>query len=197
MSRRLCLAILPALLMTAGVARAEWRAAEQLVTYAVSGNTGMELYESIGRNGPLIRGKVRTIAHTQFKLLWSRDYQPRGTACVLASARPNLTITYTLPKPSTVLVPALKAKWDVFLAGIRKHEAVHGENIRDLVRKIEQVSVGLTVENDPGCQKIRTVLTGKLKALSDERLRKEADFDRVEMSAGGNVQQLILALVTE
>ncbi len=179
------------------VAQAEWKAAEKIVTYPVSGTTGMALYQSIGENGPVIGNGVRAIAHTTFKLLWSRDYQPRGTACVLASARPSLTITYTLPKPSAALPPAMKAKWDTFLAGIRKHEAVHGQNIRDLVGEIERVSVGLTVENDPGCKKIRDDLQGRLKVLSDARLKKESDFDRLEMSPGGNVHQLILALVNE
>ncbi|MBB4103962.1 DUF922 domain-containing Zn-dependent protease [Allorhizobium borbori] len=178
-------------------AQAEWKAAEKIVTYPVSGTTGMALYQSIGENGPVIGNGVRAIAHTTFKLLWSRDYQPRGTACVLASARPSLTITYTLPKPSAALPPAMKAKWDMFLAGIRKHEAVHGQNIRDLVGEIERVSVGLTVENDPGCKKIRDDLQGRLKVLSDARLKKESDFDRLEMSPGGNVHQLILALVNE
>ena len=179
------------------VAQAEWKAAEKIVTYPVSGTTGMALYQSIGENGPVIGNGVRAIAHTTFKLLWSRDYQPRGTACVLASARPSLTITYTLPKPGSALSPAMKAKWDTFLAGIRKHEAVHGENIRELVRQIEEASVGLTVESDPGCKKIRDALQGKLKGLSDARLKKESDFDRLEMSPGGNVHQLILALVSE
>ena len=175
--------------------RAEWKAAEKVVTYAVTGSTGMELYDSIGRNGPVIGNGVRAIAHTTFKLLWSRDYQPRGSACVLASARPSLTIIYTLPKPSGRLSPEMQRKWDAFLAGIRTHEAVHGENITNLTRQIEAVSVGLRVENDPGCKIIREELQKKLKVLSDERLRKEADFDRVEMSPGGNVHQLILALI--
>ncbi len=186
-----------ATVLSAFPALAEWRAQEKVVTYAVSGATGLELYESIGRNGPVIGKGMRTIAHTGFKLLWSRDYQPRGTACVLASARPSLTITYTLPKPSGRLEPVVRAKWERFLAGIAAHERVHGDNIREMVREIERVSVGLTVENDPGCKKIREELQGRLKAISDARLARERDFDRVEMSDGGNVHQLILALVNE
>ncbi|MCX8999279.1 DUF922 domain-containing protein [Rhizobiaceae bacterium BDR2-2] len=193
----LFLAPLLALSGLATPADAQWKAAEQFVTYPVSGSTGMELYQSIGRNGPTIGNGVRTIAHTTFKLLWSRDYQQRGSACVLASARPSLTIIYTLPKPSGRLSPALKAKWDTFIAGIRAHEAVHGVNITDMVREIERFSVGLTAENDPGCRKVREKLQAQLKIISDARQQKERDFDRVEMGEGGNVQQLILALVNE
>lgn len=167
------------------------------MNYTVSGSTGMALYQSIGENGPVVGKGVRTIAHTTFKLLWNRDYQPRGTACVLASARPSLTITYTLPKPKAALSAPLKAKWGVFIAGIARHEAVHGANIEAMTREIERVSVGLTEENDPGCKKIRETLQGKLKVISDARLAREGEFDRVEMSEGGNVHQLILALVNE
>jgi len=181
--------------MTAGAARAEWRAAEQIVTYAVSGNTGMELYESIGRNGPLIRGKVRTIAHTQFKLLWSRDYQPRGTACVLASARPNLTITYTLPKPAQKLSPDVAAKWQAFYDGIVEHEKLHGQFMKDLTQNIQDVSIGLRDENDPGCKKVRAALQAQLKPISDAHVARHSEYDRVEMSPGGAVHQLILAFL--
>ena len=180
-----------------GSAWADWKPAETVKTYAVSGATGMDLYQSIGESGPVIGKGVRAIAHTTFTLYWKRDYQPRGTACVLASAKPSLTIIYTFPKPKGTLSPALKAKWDAFMAGIRKHEAVHGANIEAMTREIERISVGLTQENDPGCKVIREVLQGKLKAISDARLAKENAFDQVEMSTGGNVQQLILALVNE
>jgi predicted secreted Zn-dependent protease len=68
-------------------ARAEWQAVEKVQTYAISGKTGPELYASIGERGPK-GGIVRAIALTNFKLTWSRDYQPQGDACILVSARP-------------------------------------------------------------------------------------------------------------
>lgn len=174
---------------------AEWKPSEKIVTYPITGATGMQLYLSIGDKGPVVGGGVRTIAHTTFKLLWSRDYQRRGTACVLASARPSLTITYTLPKPDGRLAPALKARWDTFMAGIRKHEAVHGVHIREMTREIERFSLGLEVQNDPDCKKIRADVLAKVKSLEAGRIAQDAEFDRVEMSDGGNVQRLILALV--
>ena len=64
-----------------------------------------------------------------------------------------------------------------------------------MVRRIEAVSVGLTVPNDPSCKRIREVLTEKLGALSQEQRARSRAFDQVEMSDGGNVHRLILALV--
>lgn len=177
-------------------AHADWQATETVQTYAIAGNTGPELYASIGERGPEIGEGRRTIAHTNFKLLWSRKYEPQPDgSCILTSARPYLTIFYALPKPSQKLSPAVRAKWDIFVGGIRKHEMVHGDHIKDMVKAIEAVSVGLTVADDPNCSKIRTELTQKLSELSQLQRQRGRDFDKVEMTNGGNVHQLILGLV--
>lgn len=174
---------------------AEWKAVEREQLYTITGTTGPELYASIGERGPEIGGLGRTIATTTFKLTWTRDYQKRDGGCVLASAKPKLTITYTLPKPASRLSGNVRANWDMFISGVRDHEKVHGTMITDMVHEIERVSVGLAVENDPNCKKIRQELTRRLAAISQEQRRKSRDFDRVELGDGGNIHQLILRLV--
>lgn len=167
---------------------------EKVATYPISGRTGQELYVSIGERGPEAGG-VRAIAHTTFDLKWSRKYEKRGSACVLASAKPWLTITYTVPKPTNRLPDVARGRWDAFLAGVLAHEKVHGDTIKAMVAAIEGFSVGLTVENDPKCSLIRQQLTGKLKAASDAQRQQGRDFDRDEFRDGGNMRRLILALV--
>ena len=183
-----------AVLTSTNAAHAEWVATEKIESYKISGTAPMELYTSIGERGPKLGGG-RVIAHTNFKLTWQRDYQPQGTACVLVSAKPKLVITYTLPKPSQKLPAETKAKWDRFYEGIVTHEKLHGEFIRDLVRQIEQISVGLRAENDPQCQKVRQALQAQLKPISDAHVARHGDYDRVEMSPGGAVHQLILTFL--
>ena len=178
----------------ASPARADWRPVEKVETYAISGQTGLELYAAIGERGPLL-GKGRVIAHTNFKLTWTRDYRPQGDACVLKSARPKLTITYTLPKPAGQLPATVQKHWEVFIAGLAAHERVHGAAIVEMVRKIETVSVGLTIAGDPGCSKIRTELTRQLAEISLAQRQASRDFDRVEFGPGGNLQKLVLAFV--
>lgn len=173
----------------------EWRAVEREAPYLVQGTTGPELYASIGERGPKIGGLVGAIAHTTFKLTWRRDYQPRDGGCVLAGARPNLVITYTLPKPAWKLSRPVRSGWDSFIAGVREHEKVHGAMIRDMVREIERVSVGLRVENDPSCRRIRQELTRRLAEISKEQRRKSREFDEVELGDGGKIQKLVLGLV--
>ncbi len=184
-----CMALLP------NAARADWQAVENVQAYAVAGKTGAELYASIGERGPKVGNSGRAMAFTNFKLTWTRKYEPRGTACVLAVARPKLIITYTLPKPAERLPAPVARNWDIFIAGVRQHELVHGDLIKDMVKKIEAVSIGLSVADDPKCQKIRTELTARLGELSRTQRQLSRDFDRAELSNGGNIHQLVLALI--
>jgi predicted secreted Zn-dependent protease len=185
-----------ALGLTPVLAHAEWQAVEITKPYAIAGRTAPELYASIGARGPMV-GSGRVIAHTTFKLTWTRNYQPQASSCVLVSAVPKLTIVYTLPKPSAPLPPAVDAKWQTFIAGVAAHEKVHGGYIRDMVHEIEAASIGFTVADDPDCRKIRTELTRRLGEISGRERQRNRDFDKLEMGPGGNVQQLILALVND
>jgi len=187
-----CLSLMP----VDASAQSQWQPVEQIQTYPVTGDSGVDLYASIGERGPKIGKEVRAIAHTNFKLTWTRDYRPQPDgACTLVSARPKLIITYTLPKPASALAPDLKKKWDVFVEGVRRHELVHGAIITDMVKEIERVSVGLSVADDPKCAKIRTELTARLGEISKAQQKRSNDYDRMEMSEGGNVHQLILQFV--
>lgn len=172
----------------------DWQPVEQIKTYAITGKTGAELYEAIGARAPQAGGGL-AIAHTSFKLTWTRTYTPQGSACAITVAKPKVIITYTLPKPANKLSADVGASWGRFIAGVEKHERVHGTFIQDLVQQIQDFSLGLRVENDPSCQKIRQVLTARLGELSKAERAKNVEFDRVELSPGGNVHQLILALV--
>ena len=167
---------------------------EQVKTYAIRGATGIDLYRSIGERGPA--AGVQAIAHTSFKLTWTRDYRPqRDGSCVLAEAKPKLIISYTLPKAPSGLPPVVAEKWQRFVSGVETHERVHGDQIVDMVRGIEAFSRGLTAADDPKCQKVRQKLQARLKEFSDERVRQSRQFDEVELTEGGAVHQLILSLV--
>ncbi|MCC5778121.1 DUF922 domain-containing protein [Nitratireductor sp. B36] len=176
-------------------ALAEWKPIERVEPYAISGSTALDLYKSIGENGPKL-GVRRVIAYTDFKLTWRRDYQPRKDgACVLASATPKLIITYRLPQISGSLSSQTRLAWERFIEGVRAHERVHGEIITDMVKQIEAVSVGLRAENDPGCQKVRATLQEHLGRLSQEQRQRSREFDRVEMGDGGNVHRLVMEFI--
>ncbi len=174
-----------------------WEAVEQVKTYPVSGQSGPELYKSIGENGPVISGSRRTIAHTTFQLTWGRDYRERADgSCVIARNVPKLIITYTLPKPLGPVPAGVASSWKRFYDGLAAHERVHGQYIIEMVQAIQDISVGLSAPADPGCHKVRAELQSHLKRLSDKQRARGREFDRVEMGDGGAVQQLVLGLLT-
>lgn len=189
---------LQAVALTAGLANAAQaggRITERVAPYAIEGTTGAALYASIGERGPQVDGRGRTIAHTTYTLTWRRDYRRDGDGCVLASAVPNLVITYTLPKPAERLPADMQPSWDRFIAGIRRHEENHGLFVKDAVARIEAETVGLRVAGDADCRKTRAAVQERLVPIAESlRLRHRA-FDAVEMSDGGAVQSLILSLV--
>lgn len=183
------------LLLLPAAALAEWKPIEKIVTYRVSGKTGIDLYQAIGHRGPTVGKGTRAIALTNFKLTWKRDYQRRGTACVLASAVPKLVITYTLPEAAERLPEPLASRWKTFRAGIAAHERVHGEQIVDMVRQIEAATIGFTEENDPGCKRIYSRIEKRLGEISRARQEASNEFDRVEMGPDGAIARLVLDLV--
>ncbi len=188
-------ALLAAPALAAAQGARDWKPTEQMRTYAVTGKSGIELYQSVGERGPAA-GVGQAIAHTTFKLLWTRDYRPQPNgACKLAVARPSLNIIYTIPKGPASLPADTKTRWTNFIEGVEKHERVHGRHIVEMVEKIQAFSLGLEAPADPKCVKVREVLQAKLKEFSDEQRQRGRDFDAVELSPGGAVHQLILALV--
>lgn len=186
--------LLAGLLFAGSAAAQDWQAVERVEAYNVQGASGLEIYQSIGARGPKL-GVARVIAHTGFKLTWTRKYERQGDACVITVNKPKLVITYTLPKLKSKLAEPLKTRWDTFITGVTAHEKVHGDFIKEMVKEIETVSVGMTVENDPNCKKIRSQLQTKLGELSNAQRARSRDFDQVELNDGGNVHQLILQLV--
>lgn len=188
----LCIAFLPL------TAHADWQPVEVIKTYAITGASGAELYDSIGERGPLLGPKMRAIAHTDFKLTWTRKYEPQPDgACTITVNIPKVIITYTLPKPTGQLPAQARRSWQKFIAGVEAHERVHGGYIKDMVKEIEAMSVGFSVPDDPKCSKIRVELTKRLGEISKKERQRNVDFDKVEFSDGGNLQQLVLKLVRE
>jgi predicted secreted Zn-dependent protease len=173
----------------------DWQPVEKIQTYSVRGETGLDLYRSIGDRGPE-SGVTRAIAVTSFKLTWTRKYDPQPDGrCVLTVARPKLIITTVLPKPASRLPSGLAAAWKTFIDGVAAHEKVHAQMITDMVREIEAMSVGFSAPDDPKCSQIRKDLTKRLGEISMAQRARSRDFDRVELSEGGNVHQLVLQLV--
>lgn len=195
-ARALALVALSLPLHAAAPARAaDWQPAERTETYAIAGDTGRALYDSIGEKGPEVAGH-RTIANTRFHLLWTRRYRPQADgSCRLAVAIPHLTVTTTLPKAPGDLPPAVATSWAAFIAGIRAHERVHARAIVAMVGRIAEFSTGLTAPADPGCRKVRAKLQAYLGKTIAAHKTQSRTFDAEDWGEGGHMRALALALV--
>ena len=173
-------------------ARAQAKTADKVKTYAISGSSGFELYTSIGERGP--KG---AIAQTAYALTWRRLFDEEGGSCRLVSARPELAIIYTFPKPSGKLSPKLRTLWNWFISGVRTHEEKHARMIREMVAETARQIAGASVANDRNCAKVKREVSRQIEAAKEAYKERSRQFDRVELSEGGNVHRLILALVNE
>lgn len=196
---RTILALAVLLAATAPVAAEEpngWKPVVKIERYAISGDSELALYQSIGEKGPLVRGgKVRAIAYTDFKLTWKRRYENSAGGCVIAENTPNVTIVYRFPKPAGKLAPSVKANWDRFEAGIEAHERRHGDFIISMVNRMITETLGLSAANDPSCKKVRADLTRRMGAAFKDKSGKDAAFDKEEMGDGGTVRRLVMTFV--
>ena len=100
-----------------------------------------------------------------------------------------------MPKPSKKLTGAAAVHWKRFYDGILTHEKVHGTYARELVQQIIKTTVGLKINNDPKCRKAKAEVLERVKVAYADYSAKSGRFDRIEMSAGGNVRGLVERLL--
>lgn len=193
---RACLLSLALISSTGQAVASGWPPTERVVTYAISGADGRALYDQIGRKGPRVGvGQRPVIAHTTFDLKWGRDYRKDGAGCRMSRVQPFLSITYTLPD-ARGLSGGLSRKWQTFIAGIDRHERQHGAYARMLAEEILAQTKDLTTDSDnANCDGLRQAVQREVADAFGRYKSRNADFERTEMSSGGNVQQLIIGLV--
>jgi predicted secreted Zn-dependent protease len=168
---------------------------ESTKTYAISGTTPLALYQSIGAKGPLV-GTRRVIAHTTFDLKWGRDYVKNGAGCRLTRAQPFLSVTYTLPRPASNLSGDVARRWQRFIEGIEAHEFQHGVFVQQMTTEIRDGTAVLTTDQDnANCDALRQKVQGVVAQAFNRYKARNREFEVSEMSQGGNVHQLVLALL--
>ena len=83
----------------------------------------------------------------------------------------------------------------LFADGIAAHERVHGKMIVAMTANIIAATVGLRMEDDPKCRRIRAEVLARVKQAYADYQDESAAFDRSEMANGGTIHRLILGLV--
>lgn len=165
----------------------------KIKTYAISGSTGAELYESIGENGPRDGNDRGSIAQTVMHLKWNRLFDERGGDCYLVHARPSLTITMILPKPDKKLSASMQASWQRFITGVRTHEDVHVQMIRELVSNTQQSVAGAMVKNDRSCGKVKAEVSRRINEATAAHKARSRAYDRDDFGSNGKLGRLVIS----
>jgi predicted secreted Zn-dependent protease len=178
----------------AGEAAAGVKVSETTRSYEVAGKTGAALLAVMDRRGPKHGFLTRAIAQTRYSISWTIEWGETHTACRVKSIDGKLDITYTYPEAQD-LPRGLELRWDKFLAGVKKHEKVHGDIARQMTRAVEKSVAKLSINNDPGCRKARAEVKGRTAAIYADYEARQIKFDAREHRNGGKVEGLIEALM--
>ena len=164
-------------------------------TYAISGKTGAELYNSLQSRGPRHGFLSRAIAQTSYKVEWYSEVVETGGTCRLVRAEPTLQITYTYPQPTQAMTRDTRRRWAAFMSGVKRHEQRHGAMARQMVRAAQAAVRGLKMAGDPSCRKTRAEVRRRATAIYATYEARQRAFDAKEHRDGGNIDRMIAALV--
>ncbi len=177
----------------AGEAVAGVKVSEKTRSYEITGKTGAALLASMDRRGPRHGFLTRAIAQTRYSISWTIEWGETRTACRVKKIDGELDITSTYPS-TPALPPTLQRRWTRFLAGVKKHEKVHGDMAREMARAVEKTVAKLSIRNDPGCRKSRAEVKRRTAAIYADYEARQNRFDAREHREGGKVERLIDAL---
>jgi predicted secreted Zn-dependent protease len=178
----------------AGEAAAGVKVSEKTRSYGVAGGTGAALLAAMDRRGPKHGFLTRAIAQTRYSVSWTIEWGETRSACRVKNIDGELDITYTYPS-ARGLAPGLERRWARFLAGVEKHEKVHGDMARQMASAVEKSVGRLSVADDPGCRKARSEAKRRMTAIYADYEARQIKFDVREHRGGGRVEGLIGALV--
>lgn len=181
--------------LLAGTASAGVRVTENTGSYAIAGSSGTALLDAMDRRGPKHGFLTRAIAQTRYAISWRIEWAETSRACRVKRLDGELAITYTYPRVAGRLQRGLDRRWAKFLAGVRKHEEMHGRLARQMAKAAEKSVARLTVANDPGCRRARLAAKRRMSAVYADYEARQLSFDTREHRAGGPVEDLIEALI--
>ena len=179
----------------AGPASAKVKVTEHIKQYRIAGANGAALLKDMDRRGPRHGFLARAIAQTAYSVVWTVEWTQTRGACRVKSVDGELSVTYMFPQVVGKLSPSMQRRWNVFFAGVKRHERTHGEIARRMARATEQSLRRTAIQNDPGCRKTRREAKRRMASVYADYEARQLRFDAKEHSPGANVERLIEALI--
>lgn len=183
-------------LMLCGAAQAAPKVSVKSTSYAVSGKTGAAILADLERKGPRHGFLTRAIAQTHYKMNAEADWKHEGGKCRVTRPLVRLDITYVYPRLSDAVAASVKQKWNRFMAGVVKHEEVHGRIATEMARAAHDALATIRVKGDGrGCERLRREMKRVVNAVVADYEKRQRRFDQVEHKDGGNIEGLVARLI--
>lgn len=163
--------------------------------FNVSGTSGEALLRDLDRRGPKHGFMTRAIAQTRYTMNSEADWKHEGGHCVVTKPLVRLDITYIYPQLSTPVPPALKSRWQRFMASVTRHEEKHGAIAREMAHAAEKAIGGLRVRDGKACSRFQAEMKRRVASVVAEYERRQRTFDAVEHKSGGPIEGIIKKLV--
>lgn len=189
--RTLLIAGMAACLVAPGTAQAGIKVKSTIKTYMISGADGEALLAQMDRKGPKHGLLTRAIAQTRYAITWDIAWSSSESGCRVEDASAKVDVTYTYPRVASKLSPAMAARWNAFLRGVRKHEEMHGTIARRMVSAAEKAVLAVSIKKDRNCRKARAEVRRRIDAIYAKYEAQQRRFDDVEHRDGGNVSRLV------
>lgn len=82
-----------------------------------------------------------------------------------------------------------------FIAGVTKHEKVHGRIGKQMADEIDRRLKGFAMADKQNCRKALAVVAKDIGSIVKKYEKKQSDFDAVEHKPNGNVERMIETLI--
>lgn len=175
-------------------ARAGMKVTTTTTTFPISGTSGAALLAMLDRKGPKHGHTTRAIAQTRYAMNPEFEFVHANGHCTVAKPSVRLDITYIYPELTGPVPGVVRLRWLKFMAGVTRHEQVHGRIAREMALAAEKTMKGLRVADSSGCAATKAQLRRSLMALVATHERRQRSFDAAEHKAGGNIDMLMRRL---
>jgi predicted secreted Zn-dependent protease len=163
--------------------------------FNISGKSGMALMSELNRRGPKHGFMSRAIAQTRYSMRSEAEWTYSKGVCKVTKPIVRLDITYIYPKVTGPVSPALKQRWQAFMAGVTEHEEVHGKIARQMAVAAEKAIAKVRVRDGGDCNKLHAQMKRVVNVVVAEHEARQVRFDDNEHREGGNIEGLIGRLV--
>ena len=194
MARAVVLAGFLAALLPTGVFAAP-KVTVKTTTFSISGTSGTAIMAALDRKGPKHGFMSRAIAQTRYEMNSEAEWTHRDGWCMVTKPAVVIDITYVYPKLTGPVPSTLQQRWQAFMAGVTRHEKVHGRLAKEMAFAAEKALSKVRVRDDKDCRRFSAEMKRAVNAVVTDYERRQVAFDDAEHKPGSSIDRLIRKLV--